>query len=104
MKNPIPPPDLWDRLEEPAEPGAWWLYDLAARKLLTVLRDAPEGITRTAMHNWTHDHMSGKYRKASVINRALESLAKYGLARMELKKAPTGHWVEYWYPTNAKQE
>ena len=72
------------------------LGDPMADELRKVLRDAPEGMTRTDLMQYFK-----RNRSAREIGRGLGVLAKCGLARFEKEAAGPGRPAERWFATRA---
>ena len=72
------------------------LGDQTADEILRLLRDRPDGLTRTEIR----DHF-GRNKSGSEIGRALAVLAEYGLAAVE-RRETGGRPVEVWRTTTMK--
>lgn len=85
---------LWRYCEESARFifGAA-LGDATADEILRMLRDHPEGVTRTDIR----EHF-GRNKASAEIGRALSVLQEYGRARMAKETGDPGRPVERWFP------
>ena len=81
-----------------AEASARYIFgdaigDLVADKILLSLRDRPQGMTRSEIRELFAHHC-----KSREIDRALDTLRQYDLARFE-REETAGRPTERWYAT-----